>query len=94
MQFLFLFLALALFYGIFLSMAGIFLEELTYRRYPAWKHLFKLMLFGVLENFGYRQITSFWRVQALLRFLTGRMHWELIEHKGRPATVKAAHDDV
>ena len=44
LQFLLLFLTLALFYGIFLSMAGIFLEELTYRRYPAWNHLFKLML--------------------------------------------------
>jgi len=89
MQFLLLFLALALFYGIFLSIAGIFLEEITYRRYPAWNHLFRLMLYGVFENFGYRQINAFWRFQALLRFLTGRLRWEFVEHKGRRAAVKS-----
>jgi len=33
-KFLMLFLTLAILYGVFLSTAGVFLEELTYRRYP------------------------------------------------------------
>jgi len=77
-----LFISLAIFYGIFLSTAGIFLEELTFRRYPGWGHMFRLMLYGVFENFGYRQINSFWRMQAMVRYVTGRTGWEHVEKKG------------
>src|SRR5690606_18984237 len=68
-DFLILFLMLAVFYGAFLSVTGVFLEELTYRRYPTWKHLFTLLLFGVMESFGYRQLNSFWRFQAFFQYL-------------------------
>lgn len=81
LKFLLLFLILAIFYGIFLSTASIFLEEITYKRYPRWRHLFKLLLFGILENFGYRQINAFWKFQAILRFLRGKRKWEYVEKK-------------
>ena len=81
-RFLMLFLTLAILYGVFLSTAGIFLEELTYRRYPKWRHLFRLLLYGVLENFGYRQINSVWRFQALIRYLCGNREWEHVPKKG------------
>ena len=81
-NFLMLFLTLAIFYGVFLSTAGVFLEELTFRRYPKWSHLFKLLLYGVFENFGYRQINSVWRFQALVQFLTGSKAWEHVQNKG------------
>lgn len=81
-DFLVLFLTLAIFYGVFLSTAGIFLEELTFRRYPKWKHMFKLLLYGVFENFGYRQINSVWRFQALIRYLCGSREWEYVHKKG------------
>ncbi len=71
LDFLLLFLTLAIFYGVFLSTASIFLEELTFRRYPKWSHLFRLLIYGVLENFGYRQINSFWRFEALIQYLIG-----------------------
>ncbi len=89
MDFLQLFFILAIFYGVFLSTAAIFLEELTFRRYPKWRHLFKLLLYGVFENFGYRQLNSFWRLQALLRYLTGSHEWEHVENKGKDDRVKA-----
>lgn len=75
-DFFILFLVLAIFYGAFLSVTGVFLEELTYRRYPKWKHLFTLLLFGILENFGYRQLNSFWRFQAYFQYLFGKQQWE------------------
>ncbi len=77
-----LFLILAIFYGVFLSTIGVFLEELTYRRYPKWSHLFKLLLYGVFENFGYRQINSFWRFQAIILYIFGKRKWEYVEKKG------------
>lgn len=81
-DFFMLFLVLAIFYGVFLSTTGVFLEELTYRRYPKWSHLFRLLLYGVLENFGYRQINSFWRFQAIILYIFGRRKWEHVERKG------------
>lgn len=81
-EFFFLFLILAIFYGVFLSTAGVFLEELTYRRYPRWSHLFRLLIYGALENFGYRQINSFWRFQAIIKYLIGKRDWEYIQGKG------------
>ena len=78
-HFLILFLTLAIFYGIFLSTAGIYLEEITYRRYPKWSHLLRLLFYGVLENFGYRQINSLWRFQAVLQYLVGMRKWEYVE---------------
>ena len=84
-KFLMLFITLAIFYGIFLSTAGIFLEELTYRRYPEWGHMFRLLFYGVIENFGYRQINSFWRMQAMVRYMTGRTGWEYVQDKGMNA---------
>jgi len=77
-----IFLILAIFYGVFLSTVGVLLEELTYKRYPKWSHLFRLLLNGVLENFGYRQINSFWRLQAMILYIFGRRKWEYVEKKG------------
>ena len=38
--------------------------------------LLRLFLAAVLENFGYRQLTSLWRFQSLLRWALGaRQHW-------------------
>ena len=81
-EFMILFLTLSVFYGIFLSSASIYLEEVTYRRYPKWNHLARLLLYGVLENFGYRQINSFWRFQAFLKYVMGERKWEYVR-KGK-----------
>ncbi len=89
LDFLLLFLTLAIFYGVFLSTASIFLEELTFKRYPKWSHLFRLLLYGVLENFGYRQINSFWRFEALIQYLAGKRKWELVQKKGMKDPAKA-----
>ncbi len=78
LHFFLLFLALAILYGVFLSTASILLEEMTYRRYPKWNHLFTLLLYGVLENFGYRQMNSLWRCQAVLKLLLGMRKWEYV----------------
>lgn len=81
-KFFILFLVLAIFYGVFLSTMGVFLEELTYKRYPKRSHLFKLLVYGALENFGYRQINSLWRFQAIILYIFGRRRWEYVEKKG------------
>lgn len=83
-KFLVLFFTLAILYGVFLSTAGVFLEELTYRRYPEWRHMFRLLAYGVLENFGFRQVNAFWRLQGVVHYMAGRTAWEHVQHGGTP----------
>lgn len=81
-EFLVLFLFLAVGYGIFLSVGGVFLEEMSFRRYPHWIHVFKLLLYGVAENLGYRQLISLFRFQSTIQFFLGKKKWELVKKKG------------
>jgi cellulose synthase/poly-beta-1,6-N-acetylglucosamine synthase-like glycosyltransferase len=80
-----LFVGLALFYGGFLSIGAVLLEELTYRRYPRFRDLMTLLMFAVLENIGYRQVILYYRFQGVVRFLTGFRKWEKVIHVGAEA---------
>lgn len=83
LEFFLLFLTMAILVGIFFSTGAILLEEITYRRYPNLKDLFILLLFGVLENFGYRQLVAFWRTQAIFKFLFSKdKKWEVVRKSG------------
>ncbi len=82
LQFFMLFLALAVLYGVLLSVSAILLEEISFRRYPAWEDLIRLVLFGVLENFGYRQLLSGFKVMALWDFLRRKRMWGNMEREG------------
>jgi len=87
-QFFVLFLIMAVLINTFFSVAAVLLEEMSYRRYPRLSDTFRLLVYAVLENFGYRQILSFWRTQAVLKFfLTRDRKWEVVRKKGftRPA---------
>lgn len=83
-RFFMLFLVMAVAVGVFFSTTAILLEEITYRRYPRLADLFVLLLYGVLENFGYRQLVSYWRTKAVIRYiLPGRKKkWEHIKKHG------------
>ena len=77
-----LFLAVSILYGIFLSVSAILLEELSFRRYPSWLDLSKLVVFGIFENFGYRQILTIFKVKAFVDILLRRRKWGAIERIG------------
>ena len=68
--------------GALLSTAAVFLEELRLERYPRWWDLVKLVLYGVLENFGYRQLNTLWRAMAIVSFLRKSSDWGAMERKG------------
>ena len=43
----------------------------------------RLLLFTVLENFGYRQLLALWRFTATVGLLSGRRaRWDPLERKG------------
>lgn len=77
-----LFLTVAVLYGIVLSVFSVILEEMSFRKYPKVEHLFILFLASILENFGYRQLTTWWRFQAMIQYLFGARSWGKMEKKG------------
>ncbi len=79
------FLLLGLVYATFLSVGAVALEEITQRRYPGLRDLSLLLLYAVLENFGYRQLVLWFRFQGVIRFLRGFREWETVEHTGPAA---------
>ena len=91
-EFFLLFVAVALLYGTFLSISAVLLEEISFRRYPGWLDLTKLILFSILENFGYRQMLALFKVKAFWDFLRQRRAWGRMRRTGfkserRPAEV-------
>jgi cellulose synthase/poly-beta-1,6-N-acetylglucosamine synthase-like glycosyltransferase len=68
--------------GLMLSTTSLLIEELSFHTYPKARHLLVLFLVSMLENFGYRQVMSIWRLQALWGWLTGeRIHWGDMKRK-------------
>ena len=76
------FLFLAFLYGIFLSTGAVLLEEITYRRYPKWSDMMRLLFTAVIENIGYRQLISWWRVRALILRCIKARRWDIVQKKG------------
>jgi len=76
------FLAAAIVLGIILSMGSLVLEELSFRRYPKILHLVILFAYAVLENFGYRQLNTWWRFKGCLDHILGKRGWGKMERKG------------
>jgi cellulose synthase/poly-beta-1,6-N-acetylglucosamine synthase-like glycosyltransferase len=74
-RFVVLFFLLAVGYGVFLSVAAILLDQARVERYGSRRALGRLLLFTVLENFGYRQIQAVWRAQATVDFLRKKHGW-------------------
>lgn len=82
LEFTIAFLAAAILYGIMLSILSVILEELSFRKYPEIKHLLILFLTAIIENFGYRQITTWWRFKGTVEFFLGKRSWGIMEKKG------------
>jgi cellulose synthase/poly-beta-1,6-N-acetylglucosamine synthase-like glycosyltransferase len=76
------FFVAAVLYGVILSTASIVLEELSGRRYPQVRNLLILVMAGILENFGFRQLLTLWRAQAFVDIWKGKTAWGHMERKG------------
>jgi cellulose synthase/poly-beta-1,6-N-acetylglucosamine synthase-like glycosyltransferase len=77
----FLFVAIGL--GILLSASSLLLEEMSFHLYPKTWHLAGLVLVAIVENFGYRQLNTFWRLLGLYRWAMQReSQWGAMKRKG------------
>jgi len=92
--YLFLFTAVAIIYGIFISVLSVVIsawpektaetdmsgKSLIY--YQGIKEIGILVIAAILENLGYRQLTVWWRMKAIMDFFKGKKGWEKFERKG------------
>jgi cellulose synthase/poly-beta-1,6-N-acetylglucosamine synthase-like glycosyltransferase len=82
LNFAMVFLSVAILYGVVLSLLSVILEELTFRKYPNTLHLIELFVVAVLENFGYRQLTTWYRFVGTVEYFLGDRKWTHMEKKG------------
>jgi cellulose synthase/poly-beta-1,6-N-acetylglucosamine synthase-like glycosyltransferase len=88
LNFVWLFMSVVVLYGMLLSVWSILLEEVSFRRYRRPSDVLRLLLTTVIEAFGYRQLTLFFRVKAFWRVLRGDRRWGVMRREG----FSAAHD--
>src|SRR3954470_16449156 len=73
--------------GTALTAFTLILEDLSFHRYQTFRDRGLLFLWALMENIGYRQMTVYWRLRGLWKFLRGRKEWGAMQRKGfSPAT--------
>jgi cellulose synthase/poly-beta-1,6-N-acetylglucosamine synthase-like glycosyltransferase len=80
--FMIAFFVVALLVGQLLSVAALALEEFSFRRQPRWREVSRLIWYAFVENFGYRQLTDFWRVQGVWDALRRTSGWGEMTRQG------------
>ncbi|WP_339880189.1 glycosyltransferase [Pseudidiomarina gelatinasegens] len=82
-EFTLTFIVAAFGFGVLMSIFSLILEELTFRTYTSKRALLMLIVVAVLENFGYRQLNSWWRMRGLWQWARGRKHhWGTMKRVG------------
>lgn len=76
------FLALTFALGVAVSVGSLAIEEAELRRFPKAVNLLTLAFAAVLENFGYRQLNSLWRLRGLWQWARGVRAWGEMSRKG------------
>jgi cellulose synthase/poly-beta-1,6-N-acetylglucosamine synthase-like glycosyltransferase len=71
-------------YGLGLLLDGMTfaMEEFSFHRYEGLDDRAFLFLWAVLEQFGYRQLTIYWRLRGIVKFLRGQNDWGKMERRG------------
>ncbi|TKX61641.1 glycosyltransferase family 2 protein [Halorubrum sp. ASP1] len=81
-EFFLTFLLLTVGAGVFLSWFGVFSEVWSYNRYESPRDAARLLWYGVVENFGYRQWKTVVAWHGLIEFLRGEQSWGVMERRG------------
>lgn len=81
LYFFFLYLTLAVSLGIILSFGGLILEQKIHAGRMSAKQCLRLSRYAILENFGYRQCITLFRVEGMLKYRSLRKSWGRIRRK-------------
>lgn len=69
------FLGLVFTFGVFTSVMSVLLAEMESHRYPRPWDLVRLTYYAILENFGYRQLNTWWRIKAMVQYCRSDRSW-------------------
>ena len=70
-------------YGLLVSLTALFIEEISFHRYPRAGDLARGLVAAVFENFGYRQILAMWQVSGAWSAWRGRQAvWGSMQRQG------------
>jgi hypothetical protein len=81
-QFMLLFFAVAAGYGTLLSVWAVVLEQVTFRRYSRRSDMFRLVMFALIEGFGFHQMTFWFRLQSFWKYFRGVESWGVMTREG------------
>lgn len=81
-EYLLAYLAITFTLGVFVSVSTLILEEAELRRFPRAADLAILTFVSVAENFGYRQLSNFWRLRGFWQFLRRQQGWGQMTRRG------------
>jgi cellulose synthase/poly-beta-1,6-N-acetylglucosamine synthase-like glycosyltransferase len=81
-DYLLAFFSLSILFGIAVSVGALALEEAELRRVGETSDLLRLAMAAVLENFGYRQLNSWWRFRGFWDWTRGVKAWGDMTRKG------------
>lgn len=77
-----LFSLVSLLYGVVISIGAVVIGEMYYHRYKSLRDIMVLVGATLVENLGYRQLHSLWRLRAFWDFLKGDVKWGSMARKG------------
>lgn len=80
-RFAILFFIFSVLYGVLISIGSIMLEENNFMKYEKISDYVKMIFYAIIENFGYRQLNSFWRVRSFIGYKRKENKWGNIARK-------------
>jgi len=81
-QALALYVALAFFLGTLFSLAAILIDQTNFPRHRFPRDALLLLALSLLENFGYRQLSMYWRLRASWNYFFGKVSWQVSSRTG------------
>ncbi len=81
MFFFVMYFLLAVMLGVILSEGSLVLEQYTHRAAMTAKQSISISIYAILENFGYRQMISIFRVEGIIKYRKLRKTWGKIKRK-------------
>ncbi|QIF05638.1 glycosyltransferase family 2 protein [Roseimicrobium sp. ORNL1] len=81
-QFFVAYCAVVFGFGLCLSLGAMILSEFSLQHHRRVRDLLWMGIGAVVENFGYRQLNSWWRVMGIWQYLRGKQGWGAMTRKG------------
>lgn len=76
------FVLVSFLYSAVLSMLSLIVEEVFYSKYSKPSQFLTLFVMCLIEGFYYRQISTFWRLKGLFRYVRGDSAWGHLQRVG------------